>query len=374
MPVIMPKCTIGLLLSAAHLAYRIIGENNDLRYEERSAYITTRQLLHDIDESGYRITKKTNVDVKNSNGLTAVRLEPQDNKSPIIISFRGTDSIREVFSDINLILTGTVGKKLQKEAFSFFKETKKNFPDREIILVGHSLGGHLAQHVAAIAYAEDSNLITSKKVHVRTFNTAPINSLHGRWLSNEHPSIFSQFCNYRLDRDVVSQTPVQQYYGNTFSFCTEKGMFSAHPLRAMRAVLPESVKNLEVGGASEVQRDLNTLKEAVIGIKEAYAAHIRGQWFSKFRMGSENKKIIDETLDMVTKELNKNPPDLETAKVLLKLSKLGTHGSTSRNCLNCLINDVVYIQDKYQAPAESSKVQSEDFQPCEDSEESFRLM
>ncbi|PWY56629.1 hypothetical protein DGG96_05770 [Legionella qingyii] len=256
---------------------------------------------------------------------------------------------------------------MTEKSFFFFKETKKDFPGREIILVGHSLGGHLAQHVGAIAYAEDPNLITSRSVHVRTFNTAPIDSPHGRWLSSKHPSILSQFCNYRLDKDVVSQTPVQQYYGNTFSFCTEKGRFEAHPLRAMRTVLPESVKNLEIGGSSEVQRDLNTLKEAVIGIKEAYAAHIRGQWFSKLRMGSENKKIIDEALDQVTKELNKNPPDLETAKVLLKLSKLGTHGSTSRNCLNCLINDVDYVQNEFEKLPKCSQEQCEGVQAREES-------
>ncbi|PWY56628.1 hypothetical protein DGG96_05765 [Legionella qingyii] len=128
MPFVKPKCTIGLLLSAAHLAYRVVGKDNDLRDEKRDAYVTTEQLECDIDKSGYRITKKTNADVINSNGLTAVRLEPNDNKSPIIISFRGTDSIRDVFSDINVLLTGTVERKLQKKAFSFLKKQKKIFP------------------------------------------------------------------------------------------------------------------------------------------------------------------------------------------------------------------------------------------------------
>ncbi|QMT58854.1 thrombospondin type 3 repeat-containing protein [Legionella sp. PC997] len=355
----MPKCTIGLLLSAAHIAYRIVGKDNNLREEPREGYVSTAQLMADISNSGYLITEKTNADVALSNGLTAVRLEPLDNESPIIISFRGSDSLRDVFSDLYVILTGTVGRKLQEDAFSFFKETKKAFPNREIILVGHSLGGHLAQHVGAIAYAEDPDLIKSRSIHVRTFNTAPVDSRHGRWLKDKHPSIFTQFCNYRLDRDVVSQTPVKQYYGNTFSFCTEKGRFAAHPLRAMREVIPNSVQNLEIGGTNKVQRDLNTLKEAVLGIKEAYAAHIKGQWFSKFRMGSKNKKIIDETLDLVTKELNEDPPDLGTAKVLLKLARLGTHGATSHECLKFLLEDVEYVQKEYKELLASSSVSSE---------------
>ncbi|WP_454781333.1 lipase family protein [Legionella sp. WA2022007384] len=353
----MSKCTIGLLLSAAHIAYRIVGKDNSLRIEHRQGYVSTTQLKTDINSSGYCITAKTNADVKHSRGLTAVRLEPNDDESPVIISFRGTDSIRDMFSNMNLILTGTVGIELQAAAFDFYAETKKKFPNREIILVGHSLGGHLAQYVGAKAYAEDQDLRESRSLHVRTFNTAPLDSLHGRWLSDKHPSHFSQFCNYRLDRDVVSQTPVQQYYGNTFSFCTEKGRLAAHPLRAMRTVLPEAVKNLSVGGTSVDKRDLNTLKEAVIGIKEAYAAHIKGQWFSKFRMGSANKKIIDNALDLVTTELNKEPPDFETAKVQLRLAKLGAHGATSHNCLNCLINDIVYIQDKHKPLSKSLEAQ-----------------
>ncbi|MCW8398928.1 DUF2974 domain-containing protein [Legionella sp. PATHC038] len=370
----MPKCNLGLLLSAAHLVYRVVGENNDLREEPREGYVSTKQLTDDIAESGYEIAVKTNAQVKNSNGLTAVRLEPKDNESPIIISFRGTDSMRDVFANMNLMLTGTVGKKLQEEAFSFYTKTKEKYPNREIILVGHSLGGHLAQYVGARAYDEDSDLKKSRRLHVRTFNTAPVDSFHGRRLySSSSASVFNQFCNYRLESDTVSRTstqryfiqPVRQYYGNTYSFRTDKNTLAAHPLRAMREVLPDSVKNLEIGGTDKVQRDLNTLKEAVIGVKEAYAVHIKGQWFSKYRMGSHNKINIDKALDKVTEALNETPPNFKAAEEELESAQNKVRGPTSQHCLQCLL-DYVHDVQRQDELSKLSKLASEDVQATEE--------
>ncbi|CAM2901336.1 Predicted lipase [Legionella steigerwaltii] len=360
----MPKCTIGLLINAAHLAYRIEGEDNALRQDEsRKGYLATQQLVDNIAQSEYQITVKTNAKARNSNGLTAVRLEPIDKESPVIISFRGTAATQDLYSNITLALTGTVEKKLRAEAFSFYERTKEQFPNRDIILVGHSLGGHLAQYVGTKAYATDAHLRESRSLHVRTFNTAPINTLHGQFLTRTYNHIFSQFCNYRLDHDVISALPGQQYYGNTFSFYQEKSMFRSHPLRVMRKLLPDSVKNLEIGGTSKAQRDLNTLKEAVLGIKDAYAAHIHGQWFSTYRMGIKNKKIIDKALKAVNHALKENPPNFEGAWTHLESARLSTYGPTSRDCLNCLIKDVLYVQKEYKASPEPTESKNESIQP-----------
>ncbi|WP_392537828.1 Mbeg1-like protein [Legionella sp. 227] len=355
----MPKCTIRLLLDAAHLAYRIEGKDNKLRddeHETSEGYVHTKRLTKGIAQAGYKIQAKINPEAVNSEGLAAVCLEPDDDKSPIIISYRGTSSFKDVYSDINLTLTGTVGKKLQEKAFDFYEKAKKDFPNREIIIVGHSLGGHIAQYVGARAYDTDEDLRDSRKLHVRTFNTASIDSLHGRSLTKNHPNLLAQFCNYRLDMDIVSGLrvpqnlgglPTPRYYGNTFSFCTDINRLAAHPLRAMRDVLPDSVKNLEVGGTDEAHRDLNTLKEAVAGIKEAYAAHIKGQWFARYRMGSQNKKIIDEKLDQVTAALNENPPNFKIAKLELKFAMSQTSGPTSFNCLDFLIKEVKFVKSEW---------------------------
>ncbi|KTC78793.1 Lipase (class 3) [Legionella cherrii] len=356
----MPKCTIRLLLDAAQLAYRIEGKENKLREDENETsegYIKTKTLIEGITKAEYEIQAKTNPEADASDALAAVCLKPIDDKSPspIIISYRGTASIKDVSSNINLTLTGTVGKKLQEEAYDFYEQAKKRFPNREIIIVGHSLGGHLAQYVGARAYATDKDLRDSRKLHVRTFNTASIDSLHGRSLTEKRPDLLAQFCNYRLDMDIVSGLPVAEnlgrlptprYYGNTFSFCTDKNRFAAHPLRAMREVIPDPVQDLEVGGMNQAQRDLNMLKEAVLGIKEAYAAHIKGQWFSTFRMGSQNKKIIDKQLDLVTAALNENPPDFEIARMQLSIAKHRTSGPTSYNCLDFLTKELNFVKSE----------------------------
>lgn len=357
----MPRCTIGLLVNAAHLVYRIEGVNNALRRDEdtRNGNVSTTELVDAIAKTGYLVTEKTNADVINSKGLTALCLQPNDEESPIIIAYKGTDSIRDMRSNIKLGLTGTAEKKLREEAFYFYTKTKQKFPDREIIITGHSLGGHLAQYVGAKAYATDSDLRKSMSLHVRTFNTAPINTAYGQKLESLSPDIFSQFCNYRLDRDLISRLLIQQYYGNTYSFRTEKNRAASHLMGAMREVLPESIQNLEIGGASKVNRDLNTLKEAVIGIKEAYAARIKGQWFSKYRMGSTNKIIIDKALDAVTEELNKNPPDFLGANKHLQAAKFKTSGTVSRSCLNCLIMNVLVVYKEFKVLPEDSHI----FQP-----------
>ncbi|MCW8409836.1 DUF2974 domain-containing protein [Legionella sp. PATHC035] len=357
----MPKCTIRLLLDAAQLAYRIEGKENKLREDENETsegYVYTKTLTEGIANAEYKIEAKTNPEAEGTEALAAVCLKPMDDEStsPIIISYRGTAAIRDVASNINLTLTGTVGKKLQEEAYDFYEKAKLQFPNREIIIVGHSLGGHLAQYVGARAYATDRDLQESRKLHVRTFNTASIDSLHGRSLTKEHPGLFAQFCNYRLDMDIVSGLrvaenlgglPTPRYYGNTFSFSTDKNRLAAHPLRAMREVIPDNVQDLVVGGTNQAERDLNTLKEAVLGIKEAYAAHIKGQWFSTFRMGSQNKKIIDEQLDLASKALNEDPPDFVMARMHLNVAMHRTSGPTSFQCLDFLIKEVNFVASEW---------------------------
>ncbi|KTC85166.1 lipase family protein [Legionella brunensis] len=350
----MSKCSIGLLVDAAHLAYRIEGENSTLRSDEdpRNGNTSTTELTDSIAKAGYLITDKTNPDVKNSTGLTAVRLEPIDEESPIVISYRGTASLNDMLSNTNLGITGTVGNNLRKEAFSFYEETKKKFPHRDIIITGHSLGGHLAQYVGAKAYATEPDTRKSMNLHVRTFNTAPINTIYGEKLMLNCPHVFSQFCNYRLDSDLVSDLFIHDYYGNTFSFQTEKGISKSHPMGEVREVIPEAVKNLEIGGIGRAHRDLNTLKEGVLGIKEAYAVHIKGQWFSKYRMGVKNKELIDKALDSVTECLNKNPPDFIGANKHLQVARFKTSGPTSSHCLNLVIKAVYIVQKEYKVSSD----------------------
>lgn len=99
-----------------------------------------------------------------------------DNGKNLVIAYRGTERLglgenvsdvasfmKDVMVDINL-MTANFDKQF-KDAWEFFKEVKKENPKRKIIIVGQSLGGALAQIVAAKEYT-----INRKKVKTYTFN------------------------------------------------------------------------------------------------------------------------------------------------------------------------------------------------------------
>ena len=99
-----------------------------------------------------------------------------DNGKNLVIAYRGTErlGLGENVSDINAFLkdinvdvnlmTGNFDKQF-KDAWQFFKEVRKENPKRKIVIVGQSLGGALAQIVAAKEYTINRN-----KVETYTFN------------------------------------------------------------------------------------------------------------------------------------------------------------------------------------------------------------
>ena len=66
----------------------------------------------------------------------------------VIISFCGSNSFPDYINDISMGI-----KKLPaqtNDALNLYKKVKEEYPNSEIILTGHSLGGSLAQIVGAI--------------------------------------------------------------------------------------------------------------------------------------------------------------------------------------------------------------------------------
>ncbi len=99
-----------------------------------------------------------------------------DNGKNLVIAYRGTERfglgenvsdlgalIKDVITDVNL-MTMNFDKQFQ-DAWGFYKEVKKENPKRKIIIVGQSLGGALAQIVAAKEYT-----VNRKKTETYTYN------------------------------------------------------------------------------------------------------------------------------------------------------------------------------------------------------------
>ena len=152
----LSRCTIGLLALAAQAAYKI-KEGSIIDPTYKPDY---EQTLIDFAQHDYAIAHSIAPKPAGSGEtpLTAFCLEPQDGQSPLIISFRGTKTKGDILSDIRLGVLGVVAKDLRDAAFHYYQQIREANPHREIIITGHSLGGHLAHYVAARAYASDKPL------------------------------------------------------------------------------------------------------------------------------------------------------------------------------------------------------------------------
>ncbi len=108
-------------------------------------------------------------------GLVANLFENTNNRE-LVIAFRGTERpglgenvsnlpalLKDLMADLDLV-AGNYNEQFV-DAWKFYKEVKEQNPKRKIKLVGQSLGGALAQIVAAKEYT-----VNRKKVETYTFN------------------------------------------------------------------------------------------------------------------------------------------------------------------------------------------------------------
>lgn len=102
-----------------------------------NAYLPTEQ----IDVDGYSLVARRGF----PDGLNASVFS--DGNGVVIVAFRGTDGKEDVLSDVQII-NGEMPEQF-KNAQSVFEEFGKLYPTSKIVVAGHSLGGSLAQLVAA---------------------------------------------------------------------------------------------------------------------------------------------------------------------------------------------------------------------------------
>lgn len=333
MPGKKSKCNIKMLMIAANAAY-YLRKNNLINSKDSEAH---KQSLRDIKHHAYKISKTITPKYnhgRGENSLSALCLQPKSLKSPIIISFRGTADLQDLIDDSRIVLTGVTRKSLRDAAFNFYKDIRNKHPDREIILTGHSLGGHLAQYVGIKAYGTQTESSHSALLQVRTFNTAPISTSHER-IFKQHPELLKQFAHYRLETDVISNSSLHRYVGNTFVFkCKEKAVF-AHTMGALETYLPKEIQEQEVGSNTIHHKDHNSLIEFTRGFLSSYQCRIEGQFFSQYRAGRQNLEHLNEYLPKVIKLIEKNR--LKEAIIMLELLKTTLDGKVSNQIVSILI-------------------------------------
>jgi len=166
--------------------------------------------------------------------------------SEVVVVFRGTSSARDFTADVKL----AVGfcPKQASAAKDLFERAKNIFKDSEIVLVGHSLGGGLAQ-VVSHWY----------KVPFVTFNAPPmggtiqktkINFLTPQKAFRSIKGSFTKSAeghNYRLVGDVVSSrmTSSLGHYGKVHDLMFPRnGPMDAHSMNTVEDLLSRSSEGM----------------------------------------------------------------------------------------------------------------------------------
>jgi esterase/lipase len=234
---------------------------------------------------------------------------PKAGDGPIVIAFRGTKTMSDVTSDLSIAKTGFAQQQHLDGAMAFYEDIKIKYPHREIILTGHSLGGHIATYVCLQSHLKEN--IPLQGISVRTFNTAPVS----RHLANrfaKRPDVKSKCTNYRLSNDAISSIKFRTYFGNIFNFRSNtSNPIDAHMLWAIKEALPESVLNTPVSS-----NPFKILQENIQGMIQSYECRVKKQFFSSYRLGKKNLAIFLEIQKQIQPLIEKD--ELTEANNIIK--------------------------------------------------------
>ena len=169
---------------------------------------------------------------------------------------------------------------------------------------------------------------------MRTFNTAPITTNYES-ICQKIPGLLSQFVNYRVSSDVVSDLPFEKYPGNTFVFPGRNKFWNSHSMGAVHQHIPSNITELTVGSGDGFMKVHNQLVEMIYGLLFSYQCRIDGQFFSRYRAGVKNLAEIKHHLPEILRFIGQKNYD----QALVKLADLKekVHGNFSTGIVDVLM-------------------------------------
>nr|WP_058441596.1 Mbeg1-like protein [Legionella brunensis] len=276
----MPSnCTIELLLNVCEYVYADYAELSpakkitDQKNQSNNPHPQEKELEKSILNSQYRVYAAKSfkgIGTIHDTGLNEypglgygvfVPLEPENNNEPIIIAYRGSYVYQDVLEDVKIGLTGATGKQYQEEAYNVYLAVRKQWPNRNIVLTGHSLGGYMANYIGQRASAEKDD---EQLIHVRTFNSPGLHSNHENNMVSHNkklkqPNVF----HYSLWADPLRLT--SRTGQHIICFKESRIPTIAHSLNSLMADIPDEIKAITVGLSS-----IEAMKEAIIGFTTTY--------------------------------------------------------------------------------------------------------
>jgi hypothetical protein len=350
-----PVCNLNLIIMAAQSSYRV---KKDSKID--TANPKYREALDNIGKQGYELVDSVSPKSMKGTGetpLAATCIAPKNNEDgPVVISFRGTKEIRDLYSDLALTLHGTADEELREAALEYFNKTREQYPGREIIITGHSLGGNLAQDVATRVYNTNKEEKDNGLIHVRTFNSAPIRTKNSN-VFKEKPELSDNFKNYRLEADKVSKFNFMASFGDNFSLRMETGLdftkkIFGHGMPLVEKFFPKNMLEQKIGSSKESSSSLNALSERIAGSLNSYECRVKGQFFSSLRSGVKN---LDKLRDMESKiSVSLSDGKFDEAIDILKICKNDLKGTVSNQLIDTLIEDVSKKKSDLSIEASSS--------------------
>lgn len=174
----------------------MINRKQDTKYHEvlKQAAIYSYHKPGNYPPAGYRI-----IDF-NENKNTGFYADVLSNGNDIIIAYRGTESGQDIRNDVAMAKSKIPAHAI--DAIRIYDKVKREHPNSNIVVTGHSLGGSLAEIVSGIR----GNLAV-------TFNAYGV----GDMFKNKNALKEDNVVNYVNEYDAVSMVNGQNHIGEIFA-------------------------------------------------------------------------------------------------------------------------------------------------------------